>query len=95
MYTIAEMSDGYAFYWQDLDGSTNSIHDKPQAFTQAELEIIVNNDPKIIYKLAYLDRGLMICQINDKGETVKCLRRSDFNVSITVNENPDLSKLRV
>jgi hypothetical protein len=83
-YTIASITPFDTLYWKDADGCLVDTDDPPRLFTGEEMLEIVNNDPEIIYRLGYYDRGVMISEVDDGGKTVKVLQQSDFTTTVNL-----------
>jgi YD repeat-containing protein len=83
-YTIASITPFDTLYWKDADGRIVDDGYPPRLFTGEEMLEIVNNDPEIIYRLGYHDRGVMISEVDINGKTVKVLQQSDFTTTVNL-----------
>jgi hypothetical protein len=83
-YTIASITPFDTLYWKDADGCIVDDGDPPRLFTGEEMLEIVNSDPKIIDRLGYYDRGVMISEVDDGSKTVKVLQQSDFTTTVNL-----------
>jgi hypothetical protein len=91
-YTIGQTTQqGEIYYWQDSLGSCGDYpSDPPYIFSRDELNSIVTKHSNLIDKLDYLigRGGLRISNVDDQGNVIKMMFRTDFDITIKVKDNP-------